>query len=77
MLGDPKLCEMIAFGLIRFARGLRQGNALMAAFGLALLLIGWLRRQEAVKSVKLYSTKLLPGEELHLTMTGPEPRRRR
>jgi hypothetical protein len=68
---------MISFGLKQFARGLRRSNPLLAASGLALLFLGWLRRQEATKTVKLYSTTLAPGEELHFTMTGPEPRRRR
>lgn len=69
---------MIAFGLVRFARGVRRANPLLAAFGLAVLFIGWVRRQErAREGIKLHTVSIEPGEELHFTMIGPAPRRRR
>jgi hypothetical protein len=52
------------FGLNRLARGLRSANPAMAAAGLAIAVLGYVRSRRKDDRTLLYSKELKPGEEL-------------
>ena len=60
---------MLMFGLNRLAQGLRSANPAMAGIGLALALIGYVRRRRGPDATLLYSKELKQGEELRFRLS--------
>lgn len=58
------------FGLNRLARGLRSANPAMAATGLAIAVLGYVRSRQKSDRTLLYSKELKPGEELHFRLAN-------
>jgi len=59
---------MLAFGLNRFARGLRTANPGLTMLGAVVAIIGFARSRGSKRTL-LYSKALKPGEELRFRLS--------
>ena len=63
--------NLVQGGFRALARGVRVGDAALAALGAALLAVGWLRHGEAKREL-IYSQTLKKGEQLRIQLAKPE-----
>jgi len=60
------LDRLIRFGVRRLFGGSRRGQPLVAAFGAAVAIVGWLRRRGSGKRL-LFAERLAEGETMQIT----------
>ncbi len=58
------MTPMIAFGLTQLFRGARRGQALVAGFGAAVLLLGIARKKAKEDAEMLFDKELIAGDGL-------------